>query len=133
MKKMACFAVAAAMILSTFSYALADNYTDYYKDLSGGINGKQNTEKVTKGATGSAQNEVYTLSRSLSSDDPIVGKVRYGANGNPVTDVCNVTNTSAYYMSYEYHEKGVVGKKYYMKMQNTTGCADVTVSGRFTP
>ena len=41
MKKMACFAVAAAMILSTFSYALADNYTDYYKDLSGGINGKQ--------------------------------------------------------------------------------------------
>lgn len=76
MKKMACFAVAAAMILSTFSYALADNYTDYYKDLSGGINGKQNTEKVTKGATGSAKNEVYTLSRSLSSDDPIVGKVR---------------------------------------------------------
>ena len=45
MKKMACFAVAAAMILSTFSYALADNYTDYYKDLSGGIYGKQNTEK----------------------------------------------------------------------------------------
>ena len=29
MKKMACFAVTAAMILSTFSYALADNYTDY--------------------------------------------------------------------------------------------------------
>ena len=88
---------------------------------------------MTKGATGSAKNEVYTLSRSLSTNDSIVGKVRYGANGNPVTDVCDVTNTSTYYMSYEYHEKGVVGKKYYMKMQNTTGCADVTVSGRFTP
>lgn len=133
MKKMVCLLISMVMIFSLFSYALAEDYTDYYKVLSDGINGKKNTNSVTKGAAGSAQNDVYSLSRTLSSDDPVIAKVRYGKNGNPVTDASNITKETLYYMSYEYYEKGIVGDKYYMKMQNTTGSAAVTISGRFTP
>lgn len=104
-----------------------------YRLLSGGINGKQNTNKVVKGDAGSAKNKVISLSRYLYPDEPVIAKVRYGANGNPVTDASSIRSKITYSMAYKYNEKGIVGKKYYMKMQNTTGSEEVTIRGIFTP
>lgn len=105
------------MIVLAVSTAFAASAT-YYKNLSGGINGKQNTAKVKKEAAGSARNEVSDLSRSLGSSDPIIAKVRYGANGNPVTAAGNFTSESTYTMAYQYNEKGKVGKTYLAQMMS---------------
>lgn len=133
MKKFVCVVMVVMMLTAIYPASFADNYTIYYKNLSGGINGKQNTDKVTKGASGSAINDVNMLSRSLTFDDPVVAKIRYGANGNPVSDASNIRLEITYTMAYKYYEKGIVGKTYYLKMQNTTGSDDVKISGRFTP
>ncbi|MEG0049795.1 MAG: hypothetical protein RR865_11575 [Clostridia bacterium] len=132
MKKSFCLFLSVMLLILAASSAFAAS-TTYYKNLSGGINGKQNTAKVQKGAVGSAENKVTVLSRGLGSSDPIIAKVRYGANGNPVTDASNITAEKTYYMSYKYNEKGKVKKTYYMKMQNTTGTDDVSITGTFKP
>lgn len=134
MKKLLSLAMAALLVLSICSYALAASEgTPYYYTLSGGVNGKRNTAKVEKESTGAAENVVDYLSRTLADDEPVIMKVRYGANGNPVTDGRDIFVEDTYYMAYTRNEGGVVGKTYYMKMQNTTGSEDVTVSGNFTP
>lgn len=120
------------MILLSGMIAVADDttYTNYL--LSGGSSGKKNTSHVKKTETGSAENTVTYLSRTLSENDPVITKVRRSSDGQPVTSAKEVTALGVYYMGYG-SSYGQTEKKYYMKMQNTTGSPDVTISGTFKP
>lgn len=131
MKKMLALIIAIVTLI-TIAAAIAQDatYTNYL--LSGGINGKKNTAKVKKEVTGSARNVVTYISRTLSNTDPVITKVRRASDGAPVTSAHEVIATGTYYLGYG-SNYGQTNIKYYMKMQNTTGSPDVTISGTFTP
>lgn len=136
MKRYICMLLAALMLMTMVcasALAAGETTCDYYELLQNGINGKKQTNNVTKGAAGSATNNVTQLSRTLHTSDPVVMKVRYAANGNAVSDQLNVRMVASYSMGYTKNEKGIVGKQYYLRMQNTTGSEPVYVTGKFTP
>lgn len=132
MKKFIALLLVAIMVFPVI-VAIAETTPEYAYELKNGINGKKNSAKAKKETNYRvATNHVIYLSRKLSNNDPVVTKVRRGDNGNPASSISNVKTAENYYPAYNQNE-GVVGRKYYLKMQNTTGSSPVVVRGTFTP
>lgn len=136
MKRLLSVLLIVVMLFALSATAMAGSVTFIGFVLENGVNGKRVSGSAEKaGETGTQFNLTISSISGATKAEPMVCNV-YNANNKKVSAKAgNISRTGSWDRDYagKNGAKGIKGNQYHLKMQNTTGGPEITVTGTLTP